>query len=149
MLLQHTALFGYGIAYTITASISCRYARLHPLLRRHVARAFVIICQESRPPRARDSVVFFFFEGSVILWWRRGVAGPPHVARRADDATRPAGLASSGAGGWAVVFHPRTRPPNVRTQRVDPTMGQKPACRTAVTSRCKVYNHPLGPGPWV
>jgi hypothetical protein len=26
MLLQHTALFGYGIAYTITASISCRYA---------------------------------------------------------------------------------------------------------------------------
>jgi amino acid permease len=24
MLLQHTALFGYGIAYTITASISCR-----------------------------------------------------------------------------------------------------------------------------
>lgn len=61
MLLQHTALFGYGIAYTITASISCRYARLHPLLRRHVARAFVIICQESRPPRARDSVVFFFF----------------------------------------------------------------------------------------
>jgi hypothetical protein len=30
MLLQHTALFGYGIAYTITASISCRYA--HPLL---------------------------------------------------------------------------------------------------------------------
>uniref|UniRef100_A0A0Q3NX56 Uncharacterized protein n=1 Tax=Setaria italica TaxID=4555 RepID=A0A0Q3NX56_SETIT len=25
MLLQHTALFGYGIAYTITASISCRY----------------------------------------------------------------------------------------------------------------------------
>ena len=26
MLLQHTALFGYGIAYTITACISCRYA---------------------------------------------------------------------------------------------------------------------------
>ncbi|CAO2035404.1 unnamed protein product [Urochloa humidicola] len=28
--LQHTALFGYGIAYTITASISCRHARFHP-----------------------------------------------------------------------------------------------------------------------
>jgi hypothetical protein len=26
LLLQQTALFGYGIAYTITASISCRYA---------------------------------------------------------------------------------------------------------------------------
>jgi hypothetical protein len=29
MLLQHTALFGYGIAYTITASISFGY--VHPI----------------------------------------------------------------------------------------------------------------------
>jgi hypothetical protein len=77
MLLQHTALFGYGIAYTITASISCRYARLHPLLRRHVARAFVIICQESRPPRARDS---------VVAPWRCRTAARGEAGRRCDKA---------------------------------------------------------------
>ncbi|KAF8703414.1 hypothetical protein HU200_032217 [Digitaria exilis] len=40
MLLQHTALFGYGIAYTITASISCRYATFHFILLypKHAAR---------------------------------------------------------------------------------------------------------------
>ncbi|CAN6235319.1 unnamed protein product [Urochloa humidicola] len=39
--LQHTALFGYGIAYTITASISCRYTRFH----RHVPNSTRVLLQ--------------------------------------------------------------------------------------------------------
>ena len=53
MLLQHTALFGYGIAYTITASMSCRYARFHCILLKH-ARLHVAGPAELVPGRRRD-----------------------------------------------------------------------------------------------
>jgi len=77
MLLQHTALFGYGIAYTITASISCRYAACILFYQDMFAR--VLLSSETRDHHVER----------VILWWGRNVAGPPHVARlgrRCDNA---------------------------------------------------------------